>query len=334
LKLDIQLDLPANAKIDLHIHVCPETNNPTITFESPNKVDILQKVQNDPKEIGHNIVIPQAKRAIYGTDDRKEVASIQDYEIKQNIKAVAGIVDAAYLVDQGNGRTLIQAPNLADRILQKHGKTLSDRTKYANQTTAAFQGSCFLIAPDIIATADHCFRGVDLNTHRIVFNYEVSGFGVAPIDVFTSSVYEAVEILDNENINSDWAIIRLNRVVTGVRPVNLSTLPKAPDNADIYVIGHPIGLPKKYADNANIANNHPNHHFSCNLDTFGGNSGSPVFNAKSHEVEGILVRGAPDFVSTDGVVEFATYDQSDNKEECSRIQPVVFALSNLKQNYV
>ena len=36
--------------------------------------------------------------------------------------------------------------------------------------------------------------------------------------------------------------------------------------------------------------------FNANLDTYGGNSGSAVFNASTGEVEGILVRGATDYV--------------------------------------
>ena len=38
-------------------------------------------------------------------------------------------------------------------------------------------------------------------------------------------------------------------------------------------------------------------YFSANLDTYGGNSGSAVFNANTGVVEGILVRGATDYVS-------------------------------------
>ena len=39
--------------------------------------------------------------------------------------------------------------------------------------------------------------------------------------------------------------------------------------------------------------------FVCNLDTYGGNSGSPVFNSSTHELEGILVRGETDFIVTE-----------------------------------
>jgi hypothetical protein len=38
----------------------------------------------------------------------------------------------------------------------------------------------------------------------------------------------------------------------------------------------------------------------ANLDTYGGNSGSPVFNHRTGEVEGILVRGENDYVYDPG----------------------------------
>jgi hypothetical protein len=41
---------------------------------------------------------------------------------------------------------------------------------------------------------------------------------------------------------------------------------------------------------------HDNGFFIANLDTYGGNSGSAVFNEKTGEVEGILVRGETDFI--------------------------------------
>jgi hypothetical protein len=37
-------------------------------------------------------------------------------------------------------------------------------------------------------------------------------------------------------------------------------------------------------------------YFTANLDSYAGNSGSPVFNQKTGRVEGILIQGADDFV--------------------------------------
>ena len=45
-----------------------------------------------------------------------------------------------------------------------------------------------------------------------------------------------------------------------------------------------------------MRNNSPKTFFRANLDTYGGNSGSPVFNSDTHQIEGLLVRGETDFV--------------------------------------
>ena len=57
----------------------------------------------------------------------------------------------------------------------------------------------------------------------------------------------------------------------------------------LVVIGHPSGLPTKIADGM-VRNNESEYYFVTNLDTFGGNSGSAVFNTDTGVVEGILVR--------------------------------------------
>jgi hypothetical protein len=50
-----------------------------------------------------------------------------------------------------------------------------------------------------------------------------------------------------------------------------------------------------------MSNDPSNPFFVTNLDTFGSNSGSPVVNMDSYQVEGILVRGTTDYVlSEDG----------------------------------
>lgn len=62
------------------------------------------------------------------------------------------------------------------------------------------------------------------------------------------------------------------------------------------MIGHPVGLPLKVADDAVVSDPGDGQtYFEANLDTYGGNSGSAVFNARTGLIEGILVRGAQDF---------------------------------------
>src|SRR5690606_9114881 len=67
--------------------------------------------------------------------------------------------------------------------------------------------------------------------------------------------------------------------------------------AELVIIGHPLGLPLKIADSARVTSVEHNY-FRANLDSYGGNSGSPVINIHTQEVEGILVRGEEDFIDT------------------------------------
>ncbi|MCU0289669.1 MAG: NACHT domain-containing protein, partial [Acidobacteria bacterium] len=63
----------------------------------------------------------------------------------------------------------------------------------------------------------------------------------------------------------------------------------------IYIMGHPCGLPLKYAPGGKIGEI-TNSHFLAGLDVYSGNSGSPVFCAETHELVGIVSRGkATDF---------------------------------------
>jgi hypothetical protein len=52
-----------------------------------------------------------------------------------------------------------------------------------------------------------------------------------------------------------------------------------------------MGLPAKFASDASVRDNQYRAVFTANLDAYPGNSGSPVINSSTHEVEGILVGG-------------------------------------------
>ncbi|HAU89128.1 MAG TPA: serine protease, partial [Elusimicrobia bacterium] len=65
-------------------------------------------------------------------------------------------------------------------------------------------------------------------------------------------------------------------------------------------------------------------YFVADLDTFGGNSGSPVFNTRTKKIEGILVRGDEDFLdSPAGCTTMATYEQTGGRgEDVTKISEV------------
>ncbi len=151
-----------------------------------------------------------------------------------------------------------------------------------------------------MVTAGHCIKNsMDCNETFFVFGFNIAqAGGQAPDTVPSSQVYRCFSVVKSTVSRTDgvdFALVRLDRPVRGVEPLTLRTSPgTAPVGAELAVIGHPTGLPTKLAANAFVREVQPGY-LVANLDTFGGNSGSAVFNAKTGEVEGILVRGETDF---------------------------------------
>jgi hypothetical protein len=112
-----------------------------------------------------------------------------------------------------------------------------------------------------------------------------------------SQVYFCREVvgMKTDDEGADWAVVRLDRKVPDHPPLRLRRSGKVPDRQPLFIIGHPSGLPSKVAGGAAVRDNSPLPHFVSNLDAYGGNSGSAVFNSDTLEVEGILVRGEQDF---------------------------------------
>jgi hypothetical protein len=95
----------------------------------------------------------------------------------------------------------------------------------------------------------------------------------------------------------DYALIRLDRPAFDRPVLKIRTEGKIEDNAELVLIGHPLGESMKVTGEAKIIENTNPVFFKTNLDSFMGNSGSPIFNKKTGLVEGILVRGEGDFLS-------------------------------------
>src|SRR5690606_11297122 len=109
-----------------------------------------------------------------------------------------------------------------------------------------------------------------------------------------SQVYTGVEIV-GQTLNSfdDWMLVRLDRVVTapGALPLEIRRDGFPGVGTPVGMIGHPSGLPMKIAFGSTtvIKKDFQSTFFEANLDAYGGNSGSPVFNQTTGIVEGIQV---------------------------------------------
>lgn len=233
-------------------------------------------------------------KVIYGNDDRQDVAAVFDNLLVDKARSTAGMFSSTALSLQSNGYYKVIGKTLVER-----GWCASER--FSNQITAP---TCtgFLIAPDVLATAGHCIsKSSDCKNYSWAFDYKLASVTDTTAVIPKSSVYRCKAIIATVNSSTtkdDYAIIRLDRVVTDRSPLNIRQSGKIADDASLVLIGHPKGLPMKIAGGAKVRSNTPTKYFVANLDSYGGNSGSPVVNAATGEVEGILVRGETDSVTT------------------------------------
>jgi V8-like Glu-specific endopeptidase len=143
---------------------------------------------------------------------------------------------------------------------------------------------------------------------------------------------------------ADFALIRLDRRVRNRTPlgVNRSGLP-VDLRATLTMIGYPAGIPQKIALGGSVKGSVAGQpFFTANLDSLGGNSGSPVINEATGLIEGILggkvtTRTSPgdmDFVispkNEDCLIENQKTEAEALGDLVTRISEVTEAIPNLK----
>lgn len=228
-------------------------------------------------------------RGIWFGDDRTDFYEIQDEQVKKNAGCVVLICLEDNLVEERNGFSTLKVKN--------YGKTFSlcDNEPFHDQPISkgvSFTG--FLVSENTIATAGHVLNGRKLANLRFVFGFKMEGPYKSVIRVPNENIYKGVEVPHKvyrslEGDGADWTLIKLDRKVGGH---SLATLSKKKIFSDqpVYVLGHPAGLPLKYAPGSRIEQVN-GACFGAKLDIYSGNSGSPVFSSDTHEVVGMVVRG-------------------------------------------
>ncbi len=242
---------------------------------------------------------------IYGADNRHEVDDYFDREFIDKAKSVAMRVPTNRLYNDPEDQRIINFPRVR---LNQLIPQLCKEERFIDQLSV---GNCsgFLVAPNKLVTAGHCIMNQsDCDSNRWVFDFKEGTTSFKRNNVYSCKrIIKQKYIYTNREV-SDYAIIELDRNVEGRTPLAYRKGGMVPKEAPLLVIGHPLGLPMKITDGGKVASMNDveqehkirswflrRNYFTANLDTYGGNSGSPVFNQKSGQVEGILIQGADDF---------------------------------------
>jgi hypothetical protein len=264
------------------------------------KVDSTRNIEaiisDDLKELSKDIEVDtllKAAKVLYGPDDRVDFFEEKDTNKIKNALGVVALVRDFDLSQEQDKKFKMSTISFID------AQSLCTSEKFKLQPISSFC-SGFAISKNVIVTAGHCIESEDdLKTIRFVFDFKYVAEGSV------KTVFEKQLILSGKRIisrinsgNMDYSIIETNEIIPEDRRLKLNIVSKIKDKESVYVIGHPAGLPLKIAGGAFVRNNTDSLFFSANLDTYGGNSGSPVFNSRTHLVEGILVRGETDFIKS------------------------------------
>lgn len=224
----------------------------------------------------------------WGKDKRMDFFEIEDEQVKRNTKSVAAILLKDSLTDTSNGFSILKVKNYGKNYNLSDYESFHDQYMISGRVVTGF-----LVKEDVIATAGHCANKGNVTDLRFVFGFKMQDPTTPVLRISNNNIYKGVRIVhtayDKKRINSDWSLVQLDRKVEGQTIARLSHKDVFSEQ-QVYVLGHPCGLPLKYAPGANVRDVSDDS-FGANLDIYMGNSGSPIFNSNTHEVIGIVVNG-------------------------------------------
>lgn len=231
---------------------------------------------------------------VFEQDQRMDVSKVSDTKIHELAKSVFTFIQKDKLKYANGSFEFVQKTLLKDSLNLCKGEF------FAEEPSVGTRCSGFLANSMLGVTAGHCVSPSTVKdfcqNYYIVFDY-INKNGITPNSIPVGSVHECGRIKQIayspiSSTEDDYAVIEFTKPVIDRKPLSVRKSGKIHDHASIFMLGYPRGMAQKISPDRSVVGNKEITYFETNLDCFRGNSGSPVFNANTYEVEGIFVRGS------------------------------------------
>jgi V8-like Glu-specific endopeptidase len=249
---------------------------------------------------------------IDGTDDRLDIFELPSSSpITRNADGVAILSFTSSLLAHDG---VVEIPTATLAVAQN----VCGSERYAGQPIDT-AGECtgYLVGPRLLATAGHCTgfspSGAAVTDLSTSFGFRMIDASNARTVVPAAEVYRVVSVR-GLCATADCTALELDRPVTNhtILAFRRTGAPSLTDT--IYMLGHPLVLPLKFDGPGTLFRVLDDNLIMQQIDTAGGNSGSPLINTATHVVEGTLT-GRSDI----GLTEFDLTPAGCNVEH--RAQP-------------
>ncbi len=277
-----------------------------------------------------------SSEVVYGTDNRTDVFAHPDATLRARAQQATVALMSPGDINTSNPNNV----TFSSQTLQQAFNLCTNQRFLTDPTPAFCSGT--LIDDNLVLTAGHCITSASACTNtRFVFKFYRNAANSLET-VTTQDIFSCTQIVARQQStvggrNLDYAIVRIDRAATPrftpapVRPGS-SALPVG---TNVTVIGSGSGVPFKIDSGGSVRNARAStlDFFVANTDTFGGNSGSGVYENASYNVAGILVRGETDYVAngTCNVVNVCT-EAGCRGEDITYVRPAVDAYCAVAQS--
>lgn len=228
--------------------------------------------------------LPAAPRLIAPTKLVGDVGS----ELRQRARDVVLLAPGEYVTESDDG--IVLATDL--------GTDLCPNQRFAREQTVGATCSGVLFETGLVLTAAHCLDNRSIDRWRVIFGHDGD-----PDTPLRSAGIRAIRHCIPNNERGDLVALELDQPIA---PMSHSNIGPPQANGLVHLLGHPFGLTLKASTciGANHCDTKPRatqigvDWFLADLDTFRGNSGSPVYSEDGKTLVGIwssspagLVRG-------------------------------------------